>query len=112
MLGVREADTPSDYMLRNQELFASYKSELAEFLAAHPQSALVMNYYFGILPETRAFIQEHQNNLAAILVVTCQDDFYEKYAKPNNYPIEPTNVIVYSDDHRRWEDDLADTLKR
>lgn len=99
-------------MIRNQELFASYKSELVEFLSAHPQSALVMNYYFGILPETRAFIQEHQNNLAAILVVTCQDDFYEKYAKPNNYPIEPTNVIAYSDDHRRWEDDLADTLKR
>lgn len=71
-----------------------------------------MNYYFGILPETRAFVQAQQSHIAKILIVTCQDDFYAMHAQPKNYPIGEKDIIVYSDDYNRRQDDLATALKR
>ena|GEM_PF-6076067 len=99
-------------MQRNKELIETYKKELAAFLQSHPQSIILTNYYFGILPEIWDFISENKENIANVFVVTCQDDFYTTHAQPNNYPIKPNNIIAYSDDHGRWKDDLRDALLR
>lgn len=112
ILGVRQADNPTWYKEENQQLLQTHKQELIAFLQEHPQTTILTNYYFGILPATWDFIRENQENIANIFVLTCQDDFYEKYAKPNNYPIKPQHVISYSDDHGRRQDDLRDALRR
>lgn len=78
----------------------------------YPWSDIISNYYFGILPETWEFIRENQEKIANVFIVTCQEDFYTRYAQPNNYPIKPQNIIAYSDDHGRWKDDLQYALKR
>lgn len=109
---MREKDDPQGYLAYNKEVLELHKSELVDFLKTNPHSALVMNYYFGILPETRAFIQEQQSNIAKVLVVTCQDDFYEKYVQVHNYPINKKHIIAYSDDYNRRQDDLATALRR
>jgi hypothetical protein len=112
ILGVREADNPICYKKTNQQLLETYKEELIAFLKEYPQTTLLTNYYFGILPATWDFIRENQENIANTFVLTCQDDFYEEYAKPNNYPITPQHIITYSDNHGRWQDDLRDALHR
>lgn len=100
------------YRQHNKEILESHKQELIEFLTMHPWSDIISNYYFGILPETWEFIRENQEKIANVFIVTCQEDFYTRYAQPNNYPIKPQNIIAYSDDHGRWKDDLQYALKR
>jgi hypothetical protein len=112
LFGVRANDNPSWYKEENASLLAEYEQELAQFLWQYPWSDLITNYYFAILPQTRELIQKHRKDLGKILLLTCEEDFYEKYAQKYNYPIKPRDIIKYSDDHRRWEDDLRDALRR
>lgn len=111
ILGIRALDDPEWYIDRNNEILEKYKQELAQFLSEYPWSDIITNYYFAILPETWKFVQENRDNIKEIFLVTCQEDFYTKYAQPNNYPIKPHNIISYSDDHGRWKDDLQYALR-
>lgn len=112
VMGIRAHDDPAGYIDRNKNVLETHRQELIQFLWEHPWSDIIINYYFAILPETWQFIQEQQEKIADVFLITCQEDFYTKYAEPNQYPIKPHNIIAYSDDHGRRRDDLQYALRR